>query len=152
MTDNAISIEPTEPIAAKHLLDAHHALMQSLFPNDSCHYLDLEALTQPDILFFGARKASDLVGCGALALREDYGEIKSMYVDPEHRRNGIADAVLDRLMGEARAHKYSILRLETGDTLAAAHRLYLRNGFAFTGPFGGYPDLPESKFMEKQLD
>jgi len=93
MTDPAAQIEETSPRDAVHLLEAHHALMQSLFSPESNNFLELQELLQPEIHF----------------------------------------------------------RLETGDTLKAAHRLYEKHGFTFRGPFGEYPDLPESLFMEKRL-
>ena len=43
------------------------------------------------------------------------------------------------------------LRLETGNTLAPAHRLYERHGFQFCGPFGDYVANDTSLFMEKKL-
>ncbi len=151
MTNNDFAITKTSPVDAKHLLDDHHALMQSLFPAESCHYFELSQLLTPDVFFFGAWRGDEIIGCGALALRSGYGEVKSMYVDPKHRRKGVAKAVLKRLISEAKLHNLPLVRLETGDKLTEAHTLYQRHGFAFRGPFGDYPDLPESMFMEKRL-
>jgi putative acetyltransferase len=44
-----------------------------------------------------------------------------------------------------------VLRLETGDDLYPAHRLYRRHGFVERGPFGDYAEGPHSVFMEKRL-
>ena len=57
-------------------------------------------------------------------------------------------AALER---RARASGLPLLRLETGDDLHAAHRLYARHGFTETGPFGNYEEGPHSVFMEKRL-
>jgi putative acetyltransferase len=91
------------------------------------------------------------VGCGALAIRDGYGEIKSMFVDPETRRAGVAAGLLGRLEAEATARGLAILRLETGDLLHAARAFYGRNGFTIRGPFGSYSAHPHSVFMEKRL-
>lgn len=151
MTDPAAQIEETSPRDAVHLLEAHHALMQSLFSPESNNFLELQELLQPEIHFFGAYLSDQMVGCGALMETPGYGEIKSMYVAEEARGKGVASAILGRLISEAKRLGISLLRLETGDTLKAAHRLYEKHGFTFRGPFGEYPDLPESLFMEKRL-
>ena len=55
------------------------------------------------------------------------------------------------LEAEARAQGLPLMRLETGDDLYPAHRLYERHGFLRCGPFGDYVDGPHSVFMEKRL-
>ncbi len=74
-----------------------------------------------------------------------------MFTDPAFRGKGIADAVLVALTGAARDAGLTLMRLETGHTLYAAHRLYERHGFTRRGPFGDYTDDPLSLFMEKAL-
>ncbi len=146
-----VDIAPISPRAAVHLLEAHHALMQSLFPAEANHYLELGELLAPDIRFFGATRNSAIIGCGALAIKPGYGEIKSMHVAEIARGKGVAGAILGRLISEAKRAQLPLVRLETGDKLKAAHRLYERHGFASRGPFGDYPDSPHSLFMEKRL-
>ncbi len=136
---------------AKALLEASHALMQELFTPDANHFLSLDALAAPDIAFFVARLDGRAVGCGALAIRDGYGEIKSMFVDPDTRRAGVAAGLIGRLEAEAIVHRLEFLRLETGDLLHAAVALYERLGFSIRGPFGPYSEHPNSVFMEKRL-
>ncbi|MEO0362492.1 MAG: GNAT family N-acetyltransferase [Pseudomonadota bacterium] len=150
MTVEVAPGDPLEPAAAG-LLKASHALMSSLFPAEANHYLSIDALAAPDIRFFIARRGAATVGCGALALREGYGEVKSMFVAPEARGAGVAALILERIEAEARAEALPLLRLETGDKLASAHALYERIGFAYRGPFGEYRESPHSVFMEKRL-
>ena len=118
-------IERGDPRApeAKALLEVSHALMQELFTPDANHFLSLDALAAPDIAFFVARLDGRTVGCGALAIRDGYGEIKSMFVDPETRRGGVAAGLIGRLEAEAIAHGLEMLRLETGNLLHAAQAL-----------------------------
>ncbi len=150
MTDAPV-IEPGDPDEARHLLEASHAMMLELFDADANHFLSLDALRQPDIRFFVARLDARITGCGALALRDGYGEVKSVFVDPEIRRAGVAGRLMERLELEARAFGLPFLRLETGDLLDAAHALYRRHGFEVCGPFGDYAAHPQSVFMEKRL-
>ena len=151
MTDVSIeSGDPRDPQVTA-LLQASHALMQDLFPAESNHYLSIDALCVPGIRFFVARAAADIHGCAALAVKDGYGEVKSMFVDPDVRGAGIAARLLARIEIEARALSLPCLRLETGALLAPAHRLYQRHGFEIRGPFGDYRDDPLSLFMEKPL-
>jgi len=133
------------------LLGQSHALMNSLFPADACHYLDLDALCAPHIRFFAAREGDVMLGTGALAVMDGYGEVKSMFTDESGRGKGVAAAVLRIVEDTARDEGLSLLRLETGTGLDAAHRLYARFGFKVCGPFGAYAESPYSVFMEKAL-
>lgn len=149
-----IVVEATDPRTpqATALLEASHALMNSLFPSDACHYLSIDALCVPDVHFVTARRGELVLGCGAIAMRDGYGELKSMFVDPQSRGQGIADAILRALEDHARVSGLDMLRLETGTGLDAAHRLYFRHGFKPCGPFGDYVDHAYSVYMEKPLE
>jgi putative acetyltransferase len=144
-------IERGNPREAQALLEASHAMMLELFTPDSNHFLSLDALAAPDIRFFVARLDGNTVGCGALAIRDGYGEIKSMFVDPDSRGTGVAAGLMHQLEAETIANGLAMLRLETGDLLHAAHALYQRHGFTVRGPFGSYSAHPHSVFMEKWL-
>lgn len=136
---------------AKALLDQSHALMQELFDPEDNHYLDVDGLCLPDIHFFVARTFGKILGCAALAHRGDYGEIKSMFVDPDARGTGLADALMQALIQDAKDQNLKEIKLESGYLLKAAHRLYTRHGFVECGPFGDYKDSDASLFMTKVL-
>lgn len=142
--------DPHDPRASA-LLRASHALMQALFDPEENHFLSIDALAAADIAFFAAFDGDAMLGCGALADRGDYGEVKSMFVAPEARGNGVAAALIDRLEVEARARGHRSMKLETGDRLDAAIRSYARHGFAICGPFGDYEANTTSVFMQKPL-
>jgi len=150
MSVTVIIGDPRDPQATA-LLQSSHALMQDLFPADSNHYLSIDDLCTPDITFFTAHLGDTILGTGALANKGDYGEIKSMFVAPNARGTGTGTALLTAIETQARALNLPHLRLETGTTLHAAHRLYERTGFSPRGPFGDYPNDPLSLFMEKPL-
>ena len=153
MSPSAITVQPGDPKTpeATALLQASHALMQSLYPPEHNHYLEIDALCRPEISFLLARHNTKAIGCAALAQKTGYGEIKSMFVDPDARGAGVADALMDALEQSAKEAKLPTLRLETGDTLYAAHKLYARHGFTICGPFGDYEKGPHSVFMEKHI-
>ena len=148
-----IAVEPADPRspAATALLQASHALMQSLFPAGACHFLRIDALCGPDVHFVTARRGDVVMGCGAVMQQGDYAELKSIYVEEEFRGQGAAEAILRALEDHAIEANVPMLRLETGTGLDAAHRLYAKHGFRKCGPFGAYEDSAFSVFMEKPL-
>jgi len=148
-----LRIEPASPLEPEitALIRASHALMNDLFPAESNHHLPPEALATEDVRFFAARRDGVTIGCAALALRDGYGEIKSMFVDPAARGSGAAPALMRMLEDTAREEGLPLIRLETGDVLTAARRLYAAHGFTERGPFADYPDDPRSIYMEKSL-
>jgi putative acetyltransferase len=142
--------DPRSPEGLR-LLGASQALMAALYPPEHNHAMDTDALAGPDVTFLVAEEAGEALGCAALARREGYGEVKSMWTDPAARGRGVGAALLAALEAEARAQGLGMLRLETGDDLAEAHRLYARAGFVPCGPFGDYAEGPRSVFMERRL-
>tara|TARA_R110002051_G_scaffold1008_8_gene5007 strand:+ start:244 stop:693 length:450 start_codon:yes stop_codon:yes gene_type:complete len=133
------------------LLTASHALMQSLFPPEDNFYLSIDALCGDDIHFFSAREDGVVLGTGALAVKDGYGEIKSMFVSEDARGRGVGDALLRQIEDQAKVEFLRVLKLETGNVLHAAHRLYARHGYISCGAFGNYTNAPSSIFMEKNL-
>ncbi len=114
--------------------------------------MSAEALAAPDVRFLLARDGGARpMGCAALAIRGDHGEVKSMFVAPEARGSGLGERLLGAVEAQARAEGVTRLMLETGCALHAARRLYERAGLAPRGPFDPYADDPCSVFMEKAL-
>ena len=133
------------------LLQQSHALMLSLYSIEENYFLSVDALCAPHIRFFGARLNGRFVGCGALALMDGYGELKSMFTDPSVRGQGVAKSILAAIESEAQHNDLDRIALETGWLLKEAVALYRRLGFRECGPFGNYPDSPASLFMAKDL-
>lgn len=146
-----VTTRPDSPRSpeARALLQASHAYSASLYPPEENFVLSVDDLCAPDIRFFTAVEGGRVTGTAALALRPGYGEVKSMFVAPEARGSGAADALLRRLIAQALALGLPLLRLETGPLNHAAMRVYARHGFARCGAFGDYPDSPASVFMER---
>jgi amino-acid N-acetyltransferase len=76
--------------------------------------------------FYVAEVDGQVVGCGALhVIWEDLGEVRTLAVDPTWRGHGIGDALLVRLLQQARhvgVKKVFCLTFET--------RFFTRHGFA----------------------
>ena len=130
-------------------LDAYCA---ALYPAESNHLLDIASLMQGDVLFLVARDVDGAaVGCAALVNRQEYGEVKRMFVDERRRGLGTGRKLLEHLVMFARMSGLSVLRLETGIHQPEAISLYERMGFERRAPFGDYKEDPLSLFMEMRL-
>ena len=137
------------------LLAEHLDSMRRLSPPESVHALDVAALLEPDITFWTAWSDGELLGCGALKeLSAEHGEIKSMRTASAHRREGVARAILQHIIAEARRRSYVRLSLETGSMPAfePARRLYESFGFTYCSPFGDYIEDPNSVFLTRRLE
>ncbi|HEY9101485.1 GNAT family N-acetyltransferase [Chitinimonas sp.] len=132
-------------------LDAYQG---ALYPAESNHLLDLDALAQPEVHFYLAYAGVDsqqAVGCAALVACEGYAELKRMYVTPAARGRGHAQALLAALEQQAGTLGLSRVRLETGIRQPEAINLYRRQGYTDCPPFGDYLPDPLSLFMQKAL-
>ena len=136
------------------LLETHFAGMLASSPPGSCHFLDFDGLNAPDVTFWSIWDGDSLAGCGALKeLAAEHGEIKSMRTHADHLRKGVAARMLEHIIATAKQRGYRRLSLETGSTpdFDAAHALYLRYGFEYCPPFGGYVEDPFSRYMTLAL-
>lgn len=139
----------------RELLAEHLRSMYELSPPESVHALDLAALRGSDITFWTAWSNGELFGCGALKeLSPAHGEIKSMRTRSARRRQGVARAMVQHIIAEARARSYARLSLETGsmEAFEPARRLYEAFGFAYCPPFADYIEDPNSSFMTLELE
>jgi putative acetyltransferase len=105
------------------------------------HALGVDALLDPAVTFFSARRAGMLVGVGALKeLDDSHVELKSMHTAEHARRRGVGRALVNHLVGVARERGYRRVSLETGttDAFAPALALYSSAGFVACQPFSGY--------------
>lgn len=141
---------PLDPQPSALLAEAQ-ALQAATYPEEHNHALPTEALAAEDVRFFVAREGDMFLGVGAYKLGDGYGEVKSMFTAPAGRGKGIGAALLRALEDAAREEGLTALKLETGDELEAACRLYERHGFARCGAFGDYEDNGVSVFYAKTL-
>ena len=144
--------DPRAPDVTKLIRDLDE-MFHRLYPAESNHLVDIEALASADIHFFVARRNGEALGCGALWHRDPaYGEIKRIYVRPEARGLKLSKLILAALEENARVHGLKAMKLETGTLQPEALGLFARCGFTRCGPYADYPtDDPYSVFMEKTV-
>jgi ribosomal protein S18 acetylase RimI-like enzyme len=99
-----------------------------------------------------AREEKAVIGCVALRALPEHeasGEIKRMYVRPERRKAGVAQALLEDLEAYAAGFGYRWLFLDSAPEMEAAVRLYKRNGFEVCPR---YNDNPQANiFLRKRI-
>ncbi len=140
--------------ATRALLALHLAGMRASSPPGAVFALDLSGLLAPDVSVWTVRDRGRVVGIGALRiLRDGTGELKSMRTHPDHLRRGVAAALLDHLVAEARARGLTRLSLETGTGPAfdPALSLYRTRGFTDGEPFSDYVRSSFNRFLHRPL-
>ncbi len=150
----AIQVIRPDDEQAQGLMRQADELMASLYPAESNHLDGVDVLMKPNVLFVGVYKAETLVGCGAVKILNDdgdYGEIKRIFVSPEHRGEGISVEIMTFLERHLRESEIHVARLEVGVKQPEALGLYRKLGYVERGPFGAYREDPLSVFMEKTL-
>jgi putative acetyltransferase len=147
-----ISLEPPDQPEVIELIAELDAYQDALYPPESRHSLGVGALKEANVRFFVARdEARRAVGCCAVVLDGTQGEVKSMFVSPRCRGQGVAQGLLRALESVAAEAGCKLLLLETGPFQPDALRLYASAGYERRGPFGSYTDDPLSVFMQKAL-
>lgn len=145
-----IAFETPDQPDVHALLGELDAYLYSLYPAENVYALDTASLLAPGVHFAVARDAAGVpVGCGAIVVKPEYGEVKRIYVRPQARGQGIARRLIETLEAKAAAQGCRAFMLETGPTQPEALLLYQRLGYAYRGPFGDYPADPLSVFMQK---
>lgn len=139
------------------LITELEAYLAGLYLPEQLRGWPYERLLQPDVKFFIARNGARAVGCGGIALFDEFAEVKRMYTVHEGRSQGVGRAVMARLEDEARAAGKEWLLLETGDEQDESMHFFEAYGFHPRTYFGPYADmkpltLATSRFYQKRLN
>ena len=136
------------------LINVHLAGMAENSPSESIHALNVGGLKRDNVTFYSAWENEEIMGCGALKeLTTNHGEVKSMRTVEKHLKKGVARAILQHIINEAKMRGYTKISLETGsmEAFQPACRLYESFRFTYCEPFDKYTDDPNSLFMTLNL-
>ena len=145
MLVDQISLAAEEPGRSdvRSLLQAALDHSNELYPPESCHGLDDTELTQSGANLQVARYKGEAIGCAALIVSDDQsGELKSFWVKPEFRGQGVATALLQKLRNLALEEGLSVLRLETASTIPMPLPFTKRPDFAISAPSAATRSIP----------
>lgn len=151
MTQISISVESPLTADADRLIQGSEAALRAVYSEDECFTFTAAQLDAPNIDFYVARQDGVAVGCVAMVRHDTYAEVKRLYVPTTHRGLGLAASLMHKLHAQTQVHGIHMMRLETGEKLAAAVGLYRKLGYVTCGPFGDYTEHPASLFMQKEL-
>jgi GNAT superfamily N-acetyltransferase len=137
---------------------AHEAYGDALYASDpaSVHRFTSEVL-DPSSVLLTVVAYDDERPVGHACLRILDGpmagelEIKRMYVDPDARGSGVADALLAAVEQRAKDEGVPRIVIHTGDRQHAALRFYERHGYTPIDVFAPYEDVTYSRCFEKAL-
>ncbi|MHA2252186.1 MAG: GNAT family N-acetyltransferase [Candidatus Kariarchaeaceae archaeon] len=88
-------------------------------------------------------KNHNIAGQGALGyLKDDIGEVRSMYVKPKFRGQGFGYTILEKILQKAKEIGFTTLYLDTLDTMKSAIKLYESFGFK-RREYYKIPDFPK---------
>lgn len=120
------------------------ALERICFPADPwSEDLYRAALDNPAVAVLLARgEDGALLGYAVLSTVLDEGNLDNIAVAPEHRRRGVADALLSALTAFGREH-LACLMLEVRASNTPAAALYEKHGFTAVGRRKNYYDAPK---------
>jgi putative acetyltransferase len=149
-----IRIDDLTGAATRALLTLHLRGMNESSPPGHVFALDLTGLQSPDVTVWSVWVADELAGIGALKeLGDGAGELKSMRTAPQHLRRGVAAALLEHIIDEARRRGLRKLSLETGSGPAfePALALYRKRGFVNGSAFADYEPSDFNQFLHLPL-
>ncbi|MGH8217278.1 MAG: GNAT family N-acetyltransferase [Steroidobacteraceae bacterium] len=138
----------------RELLALHLAGMHASSPPGHVFALDLSGLQAPNVTVWTAWNGPALAGIAALKeLGDGTGELKSMRTHPSCLRKGVAAALLEHIIGEARRCGLQRLSLETGSGPAfePALALYRKRGFRDGEAFADYRRSDFNQFLHLAL-
>jgi ribosomal-protein-alanine N-acetyltransferase len=121
------------------------AVEEASFLNPWTREMYLAELERPGVsyLFVAKDSAGRVVGfCGFWRVLDEL-HINNLAVLPEYRRQGIASAILERVLDEGRRAGAGRATLEVRRSNEVARRLYERLGFTVAGVRRGYYRQPE---------
>ena len=115
--------------------------------------VDPAEFAPPAGLFLVARVGGVPAGCGGWrAIEPGVAEVKRVYVVPEQRRRGLAQAVMGALEETARRAGHRQLVLNTGPEQPEALGLYAALGYRPVPGFGAYACVAGAVFLGKELE
>ncbi|WP_324075324.1 MAG: GNAT family N-acetyltransferase [Erythrobacter sp.] len=150
-----IEVADLEDPEVQALIAYHQRAMLEGSPPGLSFALDLSGLQAEGVCVWAAYVEGRVAAIGALKRLDDKScEIKSMRTHPEYLRQGIAAALLETIITQARLAGFKTISLETGTGPAfePALALYRRRGFVNGAAFADYTLTDFNQCLHLALD
>lgn len=137
------------------LIALHQRAMREGSPPGHSFALDQSGLEDPAVTVWAAHVADRVAAIGAMKrIDARRAEIKSMRTHPDFLRQGLAAALLETIIAQARTAGYRTLSLETGSGAAfdPALALYRKRGFENGPAFADYALTDFNQCLHLTLD
>ena len=145
---NPVEVRPAS-LTSPQVLDLfsqHDRFMMEQLGPDQCYYTPYH-IGENLLRVWGAYEGETLLGCVAFRWKaQGLGELKRLFVRPEYRGQGVAQALMAQLLSFAQSQGCSRLYLDTRISLEPAVALYLRFGFQITYQEGLYIQMERNAF------
>jgi len=142
--DNAPSQWTIVPLTDRRDIDAVLAIEEASFTSPWTREMYLAEFENHGISFFYLAKTArgDIVGFCSFWRVLDELHINNLAVLPQHRRSGVATALLGRVLADGAGLGAKRATLEVRHSNTPAQRLYERFGFTVAGVRRGYYNSP----------
>lgn len=150
-----IEVADLEDPEVQALIAYHQRAMLEGSPPGLSFALDMSGLQAEGVCVWAAYVEGRVAAIGALKRLDDKScEIKSMRTHPEYLRQGIAAALLETIITQARLAGFKTISLETGTGPAfePALALYRRRGFVNGAAFADYTLTDFNQCLHLALD
>ena len=133
-----------EPLTSRVDIDAVIAIEEASFTSPWTREMYLAELDNAGVSFFYLAKTplGEIVGFCSFWRVVDELHLNNLAVAPEHRRAGVATALLLRVLGDGARLGAVRATLEVRNSNTAAQQLYERFGFTVAGVRRGYYSNP----------
>ncbi|QQR38489.1 GNAT family N-acetyltransferase [Devosia rhizoryzae] len=159
MSDRFLYTLPTDPVAVplvEQLTDEYHTRYGDYFEkggaSQEMNRYPPERFSAPDGAFVLLLRGERPIAGGAFMRYDEHtAELKRMWTDRDHRRQGLARRVLAELEAQALRQNYRKVYLTTGFRQPEARELYLRAGYSPLFDLDAEPETVQILAFEKRL-
>ena len=135
----------------KEIVELSDHYLKSLYPPESNHLVDITDLISDWFEFYLMKREEETIGSIGVSLKNQYPEIKRMFIKIRYRGLGYSHNLLDFIFDRCRELGHKKIQLETGISQPEAINVYEKRGFKRISPFNSYKEDPLSIFYELNL-
>ncbi len=119
-----------DEVQKHYTIDTFSIIGESILEYSERTLEDLTSYIPPEGIYYIIQNDGSVIGMGALrTIKKGIGEIKRMYIRPNYRGNGYGKKILEILLEKGKEFGFSSIRLDTGEFMAAAQKVYRLAGF-----------------------